>query len=109
MQRRKWVDSGIVEELDHRQIRFLQKVEDAIRYYYTHLYGRSSKHKYPLSLAKLMRMCNRSSYAITLALRYLANTIPENSNDEPTVYYCRIPSTRRPYKRVYRIFYRKNG
>lgn len=107
IQKRVWIKSGIVEELDERQQRLLSLVYEKIVFYYDHLYQTRPCYQYPLSLSRLMKLCNRGSQAVTLALRYLANTIPEGSHTEPSVYYDRIASQKNKSHRPYRIFLRK--
>ena len=107
MQRRVWVKSGVVEELDQRQVRLLELVYEKIVFYYQKLYGTRPCYKYPLSLSRLMKLCNRNSQAVTLALRYLANTVPEGSKAEPVIYYDRVASAKNKSHRPYRIFLRK--
>jgi hypothetical protein len=107
MQRRVWIRSGIVEELDERQVRLIALVQEKIVFYYQKLYRTKPSLQYPLSLSRLMKLCHRSGSAVTLALRYLANTVPVGSNDEPPVYYDRIASKRNPSHRPYRIFLRE--
>ena len=106
MQKRIWIRSGIVEELDEKQIRLMELVEEKIVYYYKALYRRQSRYRYPLSLSRLMKLCNRSSFAVTTALRYLANTVQVGSEKEPPVYYDRIKAERNNAHRPYRIFLR---
>jgi hypothetical protein len=108
IQKRVWIKSGIVEELDKRQACLLALVYEKIGFYYQHLYQTRPCYQYPLSLSRLMKLCNRSSQAITLALKYLANTVPEGGDHEPTVYYVRIAAMKNKSHRPYRIFLRKN-
>ena len=109
IQKRVWIKSGIVEELDERQAGLLVLVYEKIVFYYRHLYRTRPCYQYPLSLSRLMRLCNRSSQAVTLALRYLANTVPANSNSAPPVYYDRIASQKNKSHRPYRIFLRQRS
>jgi len=107
MQRRIWIRSGVVEDLDAKQERLLELVLAKIQLYYRDLFGTRRVYKYPLSLSRLMRLCNRNSYAVTLALKYLANTVPLGSNAEPPIYYDRKSAQRNKSHRPYRIFLRK--
>ena len=107
IQKRVWIDSGIVEELDKRQVRLLNNVLEKIRYYYRELYGMKPRYKYPLSVYRLKKLCNRNGQAVTAAIKYLANTIPLGSKTEPPIYYDRVKSLRNPSHRPYRIFLRK--
>lgn len=108
IQKRVWIRSGIVEELDARQAQLLALVYEKIVFYYRHLYQTRPCYQYPLSLSRLMKLCHRSSQAVTLALRYLANTVPEGNHDQPAVYYDRVASLKNHTHRPYRIFLRKN-
>jgi hypothetical protein len=107
MQKRVWIRSGVVEELDVKQERLLKLVLAKIELYYRYLHGTRPVFQYPLSLSRLMKLCNRSSYAVSAALKYLANTIPLGSNAEPPIYYDRKPAQRNKSHRPYRIFLRK--
>lgn len=106
MQKRVWIRSGVVEELDLRQLGLLDLVYDRIVFYYRELYRTRPCYQYPLSLARLMKLCRRNSHAVTMALRYLANTIPAGSEDEPLIYYDRLASAKNKSHRPYRIFLR---
>ena len=90
IEKRIWVKSGVVEELDKKQVRLLELVYEKIVYYYKHLYGTRPCYQYPLSLSRLMKLCKRSGTAVSTALKYLANTIPEGSKTQPLIYYDRI-------------------
>ena len=102
-----WIQSGIVEELDTRQSRLLQLVYEKIVFYYRKLHRTQPSYQYPLSLARLMRLCNRSSHAVSTALRYLANTVPAGSQKEPPIHYDRLAAQKNKSHRPYRIFLRK--
>ena len=108
MQKRVWIRSGIVEELDQRQTRLLDLVYEKIMFYYRTLHGTRPSLRHPLSLSRLMRLCRRSGSAVTLALRYLANTVPVGSDTQPLVYYDRVAAKRNASHRPYRIFLRQN-
>jgi hypothetical protein len=108
MQKRVWVKSGVVEELDARQVRLLELVYAKIVFYYAKLYRTRPCYQYPLSLSRLMKLCNRGSRTVALALRYLANTVPEGSLAEPVIYYDRVASAKNKSHRPYRIFLRKH-
>ena len=107
IQKRVWIRSGIVEELDEKQTRLINLVHEKIVFYYRTLYETRPCYKYPLSLSRLMKLCNRSAHAVSLALRYLANTVPDGSTSEPPVFYDRISAERNKSHRPYRIFLRK--
>ena len=107
MEKWVWIKSGIVEELDARQLALIILVHEKITLYYRQLFRTQPRYRYPLSLSRLMKLCNRSNAAVTLALRYLANTIPAGSDEQPPVYYDRIKSEKNNSHRPYRIFLRK--
>jgi hypothetical protein len=107
--KRVWIRSGIVEELDEKQVRLLDLVHEKIEFYYKDLYGTRPCYRHPLSLSRLMRLCRRSGQAVGTALRYLANTIPLGSESDPPVYYDRIRTVRNKSHRPYRIFPRQKS
>lgn len=106
MEQRVWIKSGIVEELDAKQTALLNLVMEKIQQYYRDLYRTRPCYQYPLNLSRLMKLCNRSGSAVTLALRYLANTIPVGSDQKPPVMYDRGRSHKNKSHRPYRIFLR---
>ena len=108
MQKRVWIKSGVVEELDAKQERLLQLVYEKIAFYYEELYRTRPCYQYPLSLSRLMKLCRRSSYAVSTALRYLANTVPLGSTAPPPVYYDRKSAQKNKTHRPYRIFLRQS-
>jgi hypothetical protein len=107
MERRVWVRSGVVEALDAKQSRLIHLVLEKIQLYYRELHATRPCYRYPLSLSRLMKLCNRSSQSVTLALRILANTVPQGSHAEPPVFYDRIAAEKNKSHRPYRIFLRK--
>lgn len=107
MEQRVWIKSGVVEELDARQTRLLNLVLEKIRHYYRDLYQTRRCFQYPLTLSRLMKLSNRSSQAVTLALRLLANTVPLGSHDEPPISYDRARALKNKSHRPYRIFLRR--
>lgn len=106
MQERVWVRSGIVEELDARQVRLLNLVLEKIELYYRELYQTRPCYQYPLTLSRLMKLCKRSGNAVSLALRLLANTVPVGSNAPPPISYDRTRAQKNKSHRPYRIFLR---
>ena len=96
-----------MEELDAKQTRLIHLVLEKIAFYYRHLYRTRPSCQYPLSLSRLMKLCNRSSTTVSLALRYLANTVPQGSNELPPIFYDRLQSTKNKSHRPYRIFLRR--
>ena len=109
IQKRIWIRSGIVEDLDRRQVRLLELVQSKIELYYGQLYQTRPCFRYSLSLSRLAKLCRRSDATIASAIKYLANTVPVGSSARPAIYYDRVPSERNPSHRPYRIFLRKNG
>ena len=93
MQRRTWIKSGIVEEFDSRQTGLQDLVLSKIKSYYSELYQTRSIYRYPLSLSKLARMCNRSKPMVLSAVRVLANSKADNEDQCP-IFYDRISSGR---------------
>jgi len=104
IEKRIWIRSGIVEELDQRQLDFLDYVLDKIKYYYRELHGTRDCYRHPLTLGRLAKLCNRSSASVLNAVRVLANTAPYGSDADPPINYDRISSTRNKSHRAYRIF-----
>ena len=94
IEKRLWIQSGTVEELDARQSGLLELVMEKIRFYYEELYRTRPCYQYPLSLSRLSKLCHRSGQTIVGALRLLANTIPVGSNQVPPIYYDRRASQR---------------
>lgn len=109
MQQRVWIKSGIVEELDEKQIRLINLVYEKIVLYYRELYRTRPCYQYPLSLSRLMKLSRRSGHAVATALRYLANTVPVGSKEQPKVFYDRRHSQKNHAHRPYRIFLRRQG
>ena len=108
MEKRVWIRSGIVEELDQRQLRLLKLVYEKIVFYYQHLYLTRPCYQYPLSLSRLARLCRRSGCTVRMAIKYLANTIPLGSTAQPPIFYDRIAAQKNKSHRPYRIFLRQS-
>lgn len=106
MEQRVWIRSGIVEELDEKQARLLNLVLEKVKLYYRELYQTRPCHRHPLSLSRLMKLCNRNSQSVTLAVKYLGNTIPYGSKGSPPITYDRVPARQNNSHRPYRIFLR---
>lgn len=109
LQKRVWVKSGVIEILDGREVALLNRVYDQVVYYYKHLYGTRPCYQYPLSLSRLMKLCNRSGTAVRKAIQYLANTIPLGSHEGTLIHYDRIQSAKNKSHRPYRIFLRQKS
>lgn len=107
LEKRVWIKSGVVEELDAKQERLIHLVLEKIQYYYRQLYQTRPCYQYPLSLSRLMKLCNRSGHTIVGALRILANTIPACTHEQPPIYYDRAQSQKNKSHRPYRIFLRR--
>jgi len=90
MKTRMWIRSGVEESFDKRQERLLQLVYDKIVHYYDKLYETRDCYRHPLSLSRLMKLCNRSGSAVLSAVRVLANTIEKGGATNPRIYYERI-------------------
>jgi hypothetical protein len=108
VEKRVWIRSGVIEELDVKQVRLIELVLEKIEFYYRDLHGTRPCYRYPLSLSRLMKLANRSGNAVTHALRILANTIPFGTHAEPPVFYDRTSAQKNKSHRPYRIFLRKN-
>ena len=106
MNHRRWITSGVQEEIDTRQQRHLDWVLDRIRYYYRELHGTRACYRHPLSLKQLMKLTKRNSYAVVNAIRILANSISQ-TEQTPPVFYDRIGSTNNASHRPYRIHLRR--
>ena len=106
MRRRRWISSGIEEEIDARQQRLLDSVMGAVRHYYRELHGTQDRYQYPLSLKQLMKLTNRSAVTLINAVRVLSHSI-EPGMDSPLLYYDRVKSERNRSHRPYRIYLRK--
>jgi len=109
MEKRVWIRSGVIEELDAKQVRLIELVLEKIEFYYRELHGTRPCYRYPLSLSRLMKLTNRSGNAVTQALRILANTIPFGSHTEPPVSYDRVSAQKNKSHRPYRIFLRRKS
>ena len=109
MEKRVWIKSGIVEELDAKQVRLINLVFEKIVFYYRHLYRTRPRYQYPLSLSRLMKLCNRGGATVSLALRYLANTVPAGSSELPPIHYDRTSASKNKSHRPYRIFLRQKS
>lgn len=107
--KRVWIRSGIIEELDEKQVRLLELVHAKIVFYYTDLHGTRPCYRYPLSMSRLMRLCRRNGQAVSTALHYLANTVPVGSESEPAIYYDRARGGKNKSHRPYRILIRDQG
>lgn len=106
MRQRRWLGSGITEAIDTRQQRLLDLVLKQVRHYYSELYGFRDCFRYPLSLSRLMKLCNRSGTRTLMAVRILAHSVDTENEKEPPIIYDRIGAKRNAMHRPYRIFLR---
>jgi len=107
VEKRVWIKSGVVEELDAKQQRLIQLVLEKVQHYYRHLHRTRPCYQYPLSLSRLMKLCNRGSQTVINAVRILANTVPQGSSEQPPIHYDRAQSQKNKSHRPYRIFLRR--
>lgn len=106
MKRRKWLGTGDIESFDLRQQRLLDLVLEKVRYYYAELHETRDCYKYPLTLSRLMKLCNRSGLRTLMAVRILSFSIDMESELEPPLMYERDSSQRNAMRRPYRIYLR---
>jgi hypothetical protein len=108
MNRRKWIGTGYVESFDLRQQRMLDLVLEKVRYYYKELYETRDCYRHPLTLSRLMKLCNRSGIRTLMAVRILSYSAEAETEAEPPLVYERDPSQNNPVRRPYRIYLRSN-
>lgn len=104
MNRRKWLGTGMIESFDLRQQRLLDLVLETVRYYYAELYETRDCYRYPLSISRLMKLCNRSGLRTLMAVRILSHSMDVESETEPPLIYEREPSQKNAVRRPYRIY-----
>ena len=108
MNRRKWLGTGMIESFDLRQQRLLDLVLETVRHYYAKLHGTRDCYRYPLTLSRLMKLCNRSGLRTLMAVRILSHSADIESETEPPLAYERDPSQNNAMRRPYRIYLRHN-
>ena len=108
MRRRRWLGSGIEEDFDVRQQAMLDLVLEKVTDYYGKLAGTRYSHRYPLTLSRLMKLCNRSGLRTLMTVRVLSHSIEVGKEASPPLVYERVKSERNASHRPYRIFLR-NG
>jgi hypothetical protein len=108
MRQRRWLGTGTVESFDVRQQRMLDLVLEKVRHYYAELYETRDCYRYPLTLSRLMKLCNRSGLRTLMAVRILSHSIDVESETEPPLIYERDPSQRNAMRRPYRIYLRSD-
>jgi hypothetical protein len=106
MRQRRWIGADHAESIDLRQQRLLDLVLKQVRHYYAELYQTRACYKYPLSVTRLMKLCNRSGSRILMAVRILSHSFDIESETEPPLYYERASGIKNPMHRPYRIFLR---
>ncbi len=106
MKRRKWLGTGYIESFDVRQQRLLDLVLEKVRYYYAELHETRECYRYPLTLSRLMKLCNRSGLRALMAVRILSYSIDMESELQPPLIYERDSSQRNAMRRPYRIYLR---
>jgi len=106
MNRRKWLGTGTIESFDVRQQRLLDLVLEKVRYYYAELHETRDCYKHPLTLSRLMKLCNRSGLRTLMAVRILSYSIDMESELQPPLIYEREPSKKNAMRRPYRIYLR---
>lgn len=109
MRARRWLGTGMVESFDVRQQRLLDLVLEKVSYYYSELYEARDCYRYPLTISRLMKLCNRSGSRTLMAVRILSHSIDVESEVEPPLAYERDPSQNNALRRPYRIYLRTNS
>lgn len=106
MRKRKWPGTGMIESFDVRQQRMLGLVLEKVRHYYRELYQTRDCYRYPLTLSRLMKLCNRSGSRTLMAVRILNHSADIEAEKEPPLAYERDPSQNNSMRRPYRIYLR---
>ena len=99
----------MIESFDVRQQRLLDLVLEKVRFYYAELHGTRDCHRYPLTISKLMKLCNRSGSRTLLAVRILSHSVDMESETEPPLAYERDASQNNALRRPYRIYLRSTS
>ena len=106
MRQRRWLGTGTIESFDVRQQRLLDLVLGKVRYYYSELYETRDCYRYPLTLSRLMKLCNRSGLRTLMAVRILSHSVDVESEFQPPLVYERDRSQKNAMRRPYRIYLR---
>ncbi len=106
MRQRKWIGTGYVESFDIRQQRLLDLVLETVRHYYAELYETRACYRYPLTLSRLMKLCNRSGLRVLMAVRILSYSVDVEAETEQPLVYERVSSQNNAMHRPYRIYLR---
>lgn len=104
MRKRRWLGTGLIESFDLRQQRLLGLVFREVKRYYSELYGTRDCYRHPLTLSRLMKLCNRSGLRTLMAVRVLSHSVDMESEKEPPLIYERDQSSKNGSRRPYRIF-----
>ncbi|MDF7809315.1 hypothetical protein P4E94_17860 [Pontiellaceae bacterium B12219] len=108
MHQRRWPGTNMIEYFDIRQQRMLDLVLEKVRHYYADLYGTRDCYRYPLTISRLMKLCNRSGLRTLMAVRILSHSIDVETEKEPPLVYERDASQHNAMRRPYRIYLRSN-
>lgn len=108
MRERRWLGTGMVESFDVRQQRLLDLVLKQVRYYYSYLHEARDCYRYPLTVSRLMKLCNRSGSRTLMAVRILSHSVDVETETAPPLAYERDPSQNNAMRRPYRIYLRSN-
>ena len=106
MKQRKWLGTGYIESFDIRQQRLLDLVLEQVRIYYAELYETRYCYRYPLTISRLMKLCNRSGLRTLMAVRILSYSVDVETETETPLVYERASSERNATHRPYRIYLR---
>lgn len=109
MMQRKWLGTGMVESFDARQQRLLDLVLGKVRHYYAELHETRDCYRYPLTLSRLMKLCNRSGSRTLMAVRILSHSIDIESESDPPLVYERASVRNNAMHRPYQIYLRSAG
>lgn len=104
MRERKWLGTGMIESFDARQQRLLDLVLEKVRHYYAELHETRDCYRYPLTLSRLMKLCNRSGSRTLMAVRILSHSVDAGKETAPPLIYERTASKNNAAHRPYRIF-----
>ena len=108
MRQRKWLGTGMVESFDVRQQRLLDLVLETVCFYYAELFETRDCYRHPLTLSRLMKLCNRSGLRTLMAVRILSHSVDIEAESQPPLVYERDPSQNNAMRRPYRIYLRNN-
>jgi hypothetical protein len=98
----------MVESFDVRQQRLFDLVLEKVRYYYSELHETRDCYRYPLTISRLMKLCNRSGSRTLMAVRILSHSVDVETEIAPPLAYERDPSQNNALRRPYRIYLRSS-